>query len=578
MLAALMVKRVIVCATVAVIALLAAVAAPALTLHTYRPDAVDFELSPASGALHGAGGGYVSPQLRAPKRFDLVGMRWRGRSRPKVSVRVRRDGARWSRWTALEVDPGDAPDPAEGSPRGLTAPLWTGDADYLQYRLSRPVPGLRIHFVNSTGTATAGDRARTAIRRAANGGVIAAARLLSLGSVAHAQSAAPSMVPRSSWNGGNCPPRRSPEYGEVDMAFVHHTDTINGYSPSDSPAMVLAICRYHRNSNGWNDIGYNFLADQYGTIFEGRAGGIDRPVVGAHAQGFNAQSTGVAILGTFNTFAAPDAALRAVARLLRWKLPASGQPTTGTATLTSAGGSDNRFKAGRQVTFQRIAGHRDADSTDCPGDALYAQLPELRQMVGSYGPGARSHTSLALFALPKLVQVPGTATVTGRLALRTGAPVAGAVVEIQRFGGSVWRTVATATTGGDGTFSATVAPSSNGLLRAHFPGDSSRFQTASRRASLRVRPEMELSLSATHVKRGGTVKASGTIKPAKRRVTMVLLLGKKRVASFAVRPHGGAYAKHLRLKKPGLYRVYGSFGGDASNVAAASRAVYVRAR
>jgi hypothetical protein len=59
---------------------------------------------------------------------------------------------------------------------------------------------------------------------------------------------------------------------------------------------------------------------------------------------------------------------------------------------------------------------------------------------------------------------------------------------------------------------------------------------------------------------------------------MVLLLGKRRTASFVVRPRGGSYVKHIRLTKPGLYRVYGSFGGDKSNVAAASRAVYVRVR
>src|SRR3954447_14849434 len=486
-----MAKRLTICAAVAALCLLGAVAAPAHPLH-----AADFELAPAAPAVHAAGGGYVSRPLRAPRRFDLLGMRWRGSAKPAISVRVRERGGHWSRWAELDVDPGDAPDPEEGTSRGITAPLWTGASNWVQYRLSRSVPGLRIHFVSSTGTA--GHRATAA------------------------QSSVPSIVPRSGWNAKDCPPRRAPEYGEVDMAFVQHTDTINGYSPADSPAMVLAICRYHRNSNGWNDIGYNFLVDQYGTIFEGRAGGIDQPVVGAHAQGFNTQSTGVAVLGTFESVAAPDAALRAVARLLRWKLPVSGQPTTGTAMLTSGGGSDNRFRVGRQVSFPRIAGHRHADSTDCPGAVLYGQLPDLRRMVGSYGPGARSHTSLALFALPKLVQVPGTATVTGRLTLRTGAPVSGAVVEIQRFGGSVWRTVASTTTLGDGTFSATVAPSSNGLLRAHFPGDSSRFQTASRRASLRVRPEMELSLSATRVKRGATVKASGTVKPSKRRVTVVL--------------------------------------------------------
>src|SRR3954471_18827729 len=542
-----MAKRLTICAAVAALCLLGAVAAPAHPLH-----AADFELAPAAPAVHAAGGGYVSRPLHAPRRFDLLGMRWRGNAKPAISVRVRERGGHWSRWVELDVDPGDPPDPEEGTSRGITAPLWTGASDWVQYRLSRSVPGLRIHFVSSTGTA--GHRATAA------------------------QAAAPSLVPRSGWNAKDCPPRRAPQYGEVDTAFVHHTDTINGYSPSDSPAMVLAICRYHRNSNVWNDIGYNFLVDQYGTIFEGRAGGIDQPVVGAHAQGFNTQSTGVAVLGTFESVAAPDAALRAVARLLRWKLPVSGQPTTVTATLTSGGGGDNKYRAGRQVEFQRTSGHRDADKTSCPGGALYGQLPDLRQMVGSVGPGARSHTSLALSPLPKLVQVPGTATVTGRLTQRNGQPVAGAPVEVQRFSGSVWRTIASATTGGDGSFSVTVAPNVNGVLRAHFPGDSGRYQTVSRRAAVRVRPEMELSLSRSHLKRGGTVTVRGTIKPAKKRLTVVLLRGKKRAASFKVRARNGAYVKHLKLKAPGLYRVYGAFAGDAANVAAASSAVYVRAR
>src|SRR3954447_22316205 len=574
-----MIKRALVVVVVAAAALIATVAAPALTLHPYRPDAVDFEIAPGAAGLHAAGGGYVSPVVRAPKRFNLLGMRWHGRIRPAVSVRVRKEGGAWSRWARLDVDPADSPDPGSGgASEGTTAPAWAGQADYLQYRLSRRGPGLRIHFVNSTGTATVGDRARTAVREAANGGLIAAARLFSIGGVAHAQASQPSIVPRSGWNAGDCPPRAPAQYGEVDMAFVHHTDTINDYSPSDSPAIVLGICRYHRNSNGWNDIGYNFLVDKYGTIFEGRAGGIDQPVIGAHAQGFNSQSTGVAVLGTFQSVPAPDAALRAIARLLRWKLPVSGQPTTGAATLASAGGSDNRWKAGTPVTFQRISGHRDADKTACPGDVLYGQLPDLRRMVGSVAPGARKHTSLALFPLPKLVQVPGTATVTGRLTQRTGEPVSGAVVEIQRFSGSVWRTVATATTGADGTFSAALAPNVNGLLRARFPGDSDRFQTASRQASVRVRPEMELSLSSTLVRRGGVVKALGTVKPAKKRVTVVVLRGKKRVASYRVRARRGSYMKHVRLRKPGLYRIYGAFAGDSANVAAASRAVFVRAR
>ena len=83
------------------------------------------------------------------------------------------------------------------------------------------------------------------------------------------------VITRTEWGGDSVPPRADPEYGAVQLAFVHHTVTANDYAPEDSAAIVLGIARYHRNSNGWNDIGYNFLVDKYGQVFEGRAGGID---------------------------------------------------------------------------------------------------------------------------------------------------------------------------------------------------------------------------------------------------------------------------------------------------------------
>ena len=130
------------------------------------------------------------------------------------------------------------------------------------------------------------------------------------GTPAPGSRAAPQIIPRAAWGADQCPPRAAPAYGEVQLGFVHHTVNANTYRRADSAAMVLSICRYHRNENGWRDIGYNFLVDRYGQIFEGRAGGIDQPVIGAQAQGYNGVSTGVANLGTFSQ-SPPDRRRRA---------------------------------------------------------------------------------------------------------------------------------------------------------------------------------------------------------------------------------------------------------------------------
>src|SRR6266513_5606224 len=110
------------------------------------------------------------------------------------------------------------------------------------------------------------------------------------------------------------------------MAFVHHTQKPNGYGRGEVPAMLRAIYAFHRYVNGWNDIGYNFAIDLYGRIFEARAGGIDEPVVGAHAGGYNLVSSGVAMLGSFVDGSPSRAAVAALKRLLAWKLALHGVP------------------------------------------------------------------------------------------------------------------------------------------------------------------------------------------------------------------------------------------------------------
>ena len=152
---------------------------------------------------------------------------------------------------------------------------------------------------------------------------------------------------------------------------MHHTVSLNDYAPEESAAIVLSICRYHRNSNGWNDIGYKALVDKYGVLFEGRAGGLDQAVVGAQAQGFNAETAGIANIGDHTSAEATPETMAGLARYIRWKLGVHGQPLSGTVTLTSAGGSASRYPAGARVTVERVIGHRDTGHTACPGALLY---------------------------------------------------------------------------------------------------------------------------------------------------------------------------------------------------------------
>ena len=113
-------------------------------------------------------------------------------------------------------------------------------------------------------------------------------------------------------------------------------------------------------------------------------------MIGAHAQGFNSQTAGIANIGDYTSVGASQEALAATATYIRWKLGVHGQPLSGPVTLTSAGGSESRYPAGSRATLERVSGHRDTGKTACPGDALYDQLDEIRALVH---PAPRSRPS-----------------------------------------------------------------------------------------------------------------------------------------------------------------------------------------
>ncbi|QNE75440.1 hypothetical protein F0344_13160 [Streptomyces finlayi] len=180
-----------------------------------------------------------------------------------------------------------------------------------------------------------------------------------------------------------------PEYiDKVQAVFVHHTVGSNDYSCAESAALIRGIYAYHvtprSGYDGWKDIGYNFLVDKCGQIFEGREGGADLPVLGAHTYGFNSYSTGIAVLGNFETGKPTPAALNSAARVAAWKLGQYGVSPTGSVTLTAAADT-GVYKKGAQATLKTISGHRDGFATVCPGPTLYAKLPAIRAYAAGAG-------------------------------------------------------------------------------------------------------------------------------------------------------------------------------------------------
>ena len=193
----------------------------------------------------------------------------------------------------------------------------------------------------------------------------------------------PRIVTRRGWRADEKLRERDFAYTKtVKAAFVHHTATGNNYRCSQAPSLIRSIYRYHVRSSGWRDIGYNFLVDKCGNIYEGRAGGVAKPVMGAHTLGFNTDSMGIAVLGSFSQASPPAAAVNAVARLTAWKLGIFGVNPRGETYLKSGGG--NLYRKGANARLNVISGHRDGFATVCPGGRLYAELGNTRASSARY--------------------------------------------------------------------------------------------------------------------------------------------------------------------------------------------------
>ncbi len=328
--------------------------------------------------------GAAPSRLDAGMRFTMLGVTCRPpgrRGAVTVHLRTSEDGRTWSRWYSVALERA-----AEegGVQQAFTEPIWTGVGRFVEIAATG-APGAPVSLrdvevvaINSTEDADRSATVLGVLRRAA-----AAVAAIDPASPAGAVIAKPRIVSRAKWGANESWRRGSPSYAPVKMAFIHHTASGNSYSASQAPAIVRGVYHYHTRALGWSDVAYNFLIDRYGVIYEGRYGGVTRGVIGAQTLGYNTGSTGISVIGTYSAVTPSSSALTSLERLLEWKLDVHHIDPRSTATLVC--GAGEKYKTGQRVKLPAIAGHRDANHTDCPGNRFYAMLPTVRQVVARRG-------------------------------------------------------------------------------------------------------------------------------------------------------------------------------------------------
>jgi hypothetical protein len=305
--------------------------------------------------------------------FLVAGVTWDGTSGEavtEVSLRVRESG-RWSAWQSVGVEHAQVP----GSRAG-TEPFVTAGADGIQVRAAtesgRPPSGMRADVIDP-GTSPADANVGAATGPAASAGAASGAEIK------------PSLVSRRAWGADESLASDWRETsGTLKAMYVHHTAGTNGYSRSQSAAIVRGIYAYHTQSNDWPDIGYQFLVDRFGRIFTGRRYAELENPIGAQAGGYNSGTIGVSAMGNFQSAAPPAALVTGITRVMAWKAYLYGVNPRGTVELRTADTSSTaRARPGTVVRVPRILGHRDTNRTVCPGGRLVDRLDTIRASVRS---------------------------------------------------------------------------------------------------------------------------------------------------------------------------------------------------
>ncbi|MGY0502555.1 N-acetylmuramoyl-L-alanine amidase [Nocardia sp. FBN12] len=310
-------------------------------------------------------------ELTQETPFSMVAVTARDLANTTTKLRARQQDGNWGPW--YDADPIDtrATDQTPADAPTGTEPIYVGETTAVQMLVTRkPAAGPDhdpAHLTEAALKAVLINPGRAAIDAALND--VAAAL----------PGGGPKVITRAQWGADESIRCEEPTYDDgVGGITVHHTAGRNDYSRSESAGIVRAIYAYHAETLGWCDVGYNAMVDQYGQIFEGRYGGLDRAVQGAHAGGFNENTAGVALMGNYETEEPSNEAINAIGKFIGWRAKLAGLDPQGETTMYSEGTEFTPYAQDEAVDLPVVFAHRDVGNTDCPGDAAYALMDRIR--------------------------------------------------------------------------------------------------------------------------------------------------------------------------------------------------------
>ncbi|MHB1326129.1 MAG: N-acetylmuramoyl-L-alanine amidase [Thermoleophilia bacterium] len=334
-------------------------------------------------------GDYLSEPQETAYAFNALGLHWKADlpegARIDAEIRFSQDGGQWGDWQPVNLVDDELPNHfASTKSAGETIGdlVFTDAARYFQYRLdlknnaegqSPAVTKLTASYIDAKGyhesplsVATLTHKFDAAISPSQ-------------------ASATPNIISRAQWGAddnytqANWPPTPD-QYAPPQKIVLHHT--AGGYDAADPDATVRSIFWYHASSLGWGDIGYNYLIGPGGQIYEGRMGG--NGVIGAHALGWNTGSIGISVMGNYENYDINGSQYNAIVELMTWAANVNHIDPYGNDYFI-------HYENGNPVGGYpgNILGHRDlaGNSTACPGNYLYARMPQFRAEVNArYSP------------------------------------------------------------------------------------------------------------------------------------------------------------------------------------------------